>query len=265
MTCLEAAKWKETMESEIQSMYDNQVWKLVDHTPDCRTVGSKIKSIRILLAIDAFHDYEIWQMDIKATFLNGKLNEDVYIAHPEGFVHNKYPDKVCKLERSIYGLKQASRSWNLCFNEKISREPGESHWMAVKNILKYLQRTKDVFLVYGGKDELRVTVNEAAKEATWLKNFIGNLGVVPSISEPIEILCDNEGAIALTKEPKEHGKSKHIERKYHFVRHKVEEKQIVVSRIPTEENPAEPFTKALTQPKHEYHTKVIDVKSINIP
>ncbi|KAJ9543290.1 hypothetical protein OSB04_022997 [Centaurea solstitialis] len=55
---------------------------------------AKIKSIRILLAIAAFHDYEIWQMDVKTAFLNGKLDEDVYMAQPEGFVHEMYPNKV---------------------------------------------------------------------------------------------------------------------------------------------------------------------------
>ena len=47
---------------------------------------AKIKSIRVLLAIAAFHDYEIWQMDVKTAFLNGKLVEDVYMSQPEGFV-----------------------------------------------------------------------------------------------------------------------------------------------------------------------------------
>ena len=78
-----------------------------------------IKSIRILFAIAAYYDYEIWQMDVKTAFLNGHLSEDVYMVQPEGFVDPKYPNKVCKLKRSIYGLKQASRSWNLRFNEKI--------------------------------------------------------------------------------------------------------------------------------------------------
>ena len=64
-----------------------------------------IKSIRILLAIAAFHDYEIWQMDVKTTFLNGKLEKDVYMTQPEGFVTPENATKVCKLERSIYGLK----------------------------------------------------------------------------------------------------------------------------------------------------------------
>jgi hypothetical protein len=77
------------------------------------------KSIRILLAIVAFHDYEIWQMDIKTAFLNGNIDEELYMMQPEGFVDPKDADKVCKLQRSIYGLKQASRSWNLCFDQVI--------------------------------------------------------------------------------------------------------------------------------------------------
>ncbi|KAK8685701.1 hypothetical protein V6N13_041698 [Hibiscus sabdariffa] len=77
------------------------------------------KSIRILLAIAAFHDYEIWKMDAKTAFLNGKLEEDVYMTQPEGFVTPENAGKVCKLQRSIYGLKQASRSWNLRFNDAI--------------------------------------------------------------------------------------------------------------------------------------------------
>ncbi|GJR78054.1 retrotransposon protein, putative, ty1-copia subclass [Tanacetum coccineum] len=82
---------------------------------------AKIKSIRIMLAIVAFHDYEIWQMDVKTAFLNGKLTEDVFMAQPEGFENAKYPKRVCKLQKAIYGLKQASRSWNLCFHEKVTQ------------------------------------------------------------------------------------------------------------------------------------------------
>ena len=78
-----------------------------------------IKSIRILFAIAAYYDYEIWQMDVKTAFLNGHLQEDVYMVQPEGFVDPKNPNKVCKLKRSIYGLKQASKSWNIRFDEEI--------------------------------------------------------------------------------------------------------------------------------------------------
>nr|GEW57374.1 retrotransposon protein, putative, Ty1-copia subclass [Tanacetum cinerariifolium] len=74
-----------------------------------------IRAIRILIAIAAYYDYEIWQMDVKIAFLNGYLNEEVYMEQPEGFVNPKYPNRVCKLKRSIYGLKQASRQWNKLF------------------------------------------------------------------------------------------------------------------------------------------------------
>ena len=64
-----------------------------------------------------------------------------------------------------------------------------------------------------------------------MKNLIRDLGVVPATKEPMEIFCDNEGAVALTKEPRDHGRSRHIDRKYHFIRHRVEEGQLIVKRI----------------------------------
>nr|GEZ45129.1 retrotransposon protein, putative, Ty1-copia subclass [Tanacetum cinerariifolium] len=73
-----------------------------------------IRAIRILIAITAYYDYEIWQMDVKTAFLNGYLNEEVYMEQPEGFVNPKYPNRICKLKRFIYELKQASRS-NITF------------------------------------------------------------------------------------------------------------------------------------------------------
>jgi hypothetical protein len=78
-----------------------------------------LKSIRIILAIAAYFDYEIWQMDVKKAFLNGNLTEDVYMTQPEGFVDPTNVGKVCKLQKSIYGLKQASRSLNLHFDEVV--------------------------------------------------------------------------------------------------------------------------------------------------
>ncbi|GJW34340.1 putative RNA-directed DNA polymerase [Tanacetum coccineum] len=78
-----------------------------------------IRAIRILISITAYYDYEIWQMDVKTSFLNGYLDEDIYMVQLEGFVDPNHPRKVCKLQRSIYGLKQAARSWNKRFDEEI--------------------------------------------------------------------------------------------------------------------------------------------------
>ena len=74
-----------------------------------------LKSIRLLLSIATHYDYEIWQMDVKIAFLNGNLEEESYMMQPEGFIAKNQEHMVCKLKRSIYGLKQASRSWNIRF------------------------------------------------------------------------------------------------------------------------------------------------------
>ncbi|GKC40376.1 retrotransposon protein, putative, ty1-copia subclass [Tanacetum coccineum] len=82
---------------------------------------ANIRAIRVLLAIVPFYDYEIWKMDVKIAFLNGHLSEDVYMVQPEGFVDPKHPNKCAKLQRSIYGLKQASWSWKKRFDEEIKK------------------------------------------------------------------------------------------------------------------------------------------------
>ena len=72
-----------------------------------------------MLAIAAFHDYEIWQMDVKTAFLNGFLEEELYMMQPEGFVNPKGGNRMCKLQRSINEMVQTSRSWNIRFDELI--------------------------------------------------------------------------------------------------------------------------------------------------
>jgi Reverse transcriptase (RNA-dependent DNA polymerase) len=76
------------------------------YAPVCRQ-----GSIRMLCALAAQHDWEIHQMDVVSAFLNGVLEETVYMEQPEGFVIPGKEDWVCKLSKSLYGLKQAGRTW----------------------------------------------------------------------------------------------------------------------------------------------------------
>ena len=78
-----------------------------------------LKSIQILLAIAIYYDYQIWKTDVKTTFVNGDIKDDIYIEQSEGFISNGNEQKFCKLQMSIYGLKQASQSWNIRFDETI--------------------------------------------------------------------------------------------------------------------------------------------------
>ncbi|KAJ4744919.1 Transposon Ty1-NL2 Gag-Pol polyprotein [Rhynchospora pubera] len=508
----DSKEWLKAMESEMQSMYDNKVWTLVDLPNGVKPVENKwifkrkvdmdgnltiykarlvakgykqvhgidyeetfspvvmFKSIRIMLAIAAFYDYEIWQMDVKTAFLNGNLEEDVYMTQPECFVDPKNANKVCKLQRSIYGLKQASRSWNKRFDEEVKKlnfvqsekepcvykrisgsvvvflvlyvddilligndipelnavkdslkkvfsmkdlgeaayilgikiyrdrsrrmlglsqdayidkvlnkhnmanskkgflpmshgiflsksqsptndtdreymkkfqypsvvgsimyamlctrpdvahpisvtsrfqaNPGMAHWTAVKNILKYLKRTKDSILVYGGDQELVVSgytdasfqtdrddsksqsgfvfllnggavswksskqdttadsvteaeylaAGEAAKEGVWIKEFLTELEVVPSISGPVDIYCDNTGAIAQSKEPRSHQKTRHILRRFHLIRQLINDGWVKVKKVDGAANTADPLTKPLSRAAHELHVASMGIR-----
>ncbi|KAK8557131.1 hypothetical protein V6N13_035235 [Hibiscus sabdariffa] len=343
------------------------------------------KSIRILLAIAAFHDYEIWQMDVKTAFLNGKLEEDVYMTQPEGFVTPENAGKVCKLQRSIYGLKQASRSWNLRFNDAIQEfgfirnedEPcvykkfsgsivsflilyvddiliigndiptlqsiktwlcscfsmkdlGEAAYILgvkiyrdrsrrllglrqstyIDKVLKRfsMEESKRGFLpmrhgislskemcpstpqerermnqipyasaigsiiwksskqdtVADSTTEAEyIAASEAAKEAVWIKKFITELGVVPSIKDAVDLYCDNNGAIAQAKEPRSHQRSKHILRRFHLIREIIDRGDVEICKVHTDDNIADPLTKPLAQQKHDRHTESLGIRYVS--
>ncbi|GKD40005.1 retrovirus-related pol polyprotein from transposon TNT 1-94 [Tanacetum coccineum] len=72
---------------------------------------ARIKAIRIFLAYAAHKKMTVFQMDVKTTFLNGILNEEVYVSHPKGFIDQDHLNHVFILKKTLYGLKQAPRAW----------------------------------------------------------------------------------------------------------------------------------------------------------
>ena len=90
----------------------------IDYNETFSPVSCK-DSLRIIMALVAHYDLELHQMDVKTTFLNGDLEENVYMAQPKGFVVEGKERMGCRLKKSIYGLKQASRQWNLKFDRTI--------------------------------------------------------------------------------------------------------------------------------------------------
>nr|GEZ06723.1 retrovirus-related Pol polyprotein from transposon TNT 1-94 [Tanacetum cinerariifolium] len=72
---------------------------------------ARLESIRILLDIACANDFKLYQTDVKSAFLNGFINEEVYVAQPPGFIDFKKPNYVYKLKKALYGLKQAPKAW----------------------------------------------------------------------------------------------------------------------------------------------------------
>ena len=90
-----------------------------------------------------------------------------------------------------------------------------------------------------------VVACEAVKEAVWLHKFLSDLEVVPDMDKPITLYCDNSGAVANSKEPRSHKRGKHIERKYHLIREIVQRGDVTVTKVASQDNHADPFTKTL--------------------
>nr|GEW65175.1 putative retrotransposon protein [Tanacetum cinerariifolium] len=235
----ESKKWLDTMNVEMQSMKDNDVWVLVELPPNAKTVGSKwlfkkntdmdgavyifkarlvakgftqtygvdyeetfspvadIRAIRILIAIAAYYDYKIWQMDVKTAFLNGHLSEEVYMEkHEEKLKLSKSqgastPAEKQRMQNIPYASAVGSIMYAVRFTHPdvafaqnmtscFQQNPGEEHWTAVKNILMYLRNTKDMFLVYGGnmERELKVSCYTDAGYLTDADNLKSQTGYV---------------------------------------------------------------------------------------
>lgn len=73
---------------------------------------ARMESIRLLLALAAHKSWEVHHMDVKSAFLNGNLEEEVYVSQPAGFIIDGAEHKVLRLRKALYGLKQAPRAWN---------------------------------------------------------------------------------------------------------------------------------------------------------
>nr|GEW51594.1 hypothetical protein [Tanacetum cinerariifolium] len=330
-----------------------------------------IKAIRILIAIAAYYDYAIWQMDAKTAFLNGRLNEDVYLEASRrwntrfdeeikkcGFSQN--PDEPCVYKRAggsiivflilyvndilLMGnnipMLQDVRSWlGRCFamkdldlsksqgpstlagvkqmkgipyalivgsimyavrctrldvafshnlTSRYQQNPGESHWTAVKNILKYLKNTKDMLLVYGGDSTIELGVT-CYTDASWESDrddlrsqmgfvFVMNGGDVAwkSSKQSTTVMSSMEAeyiaaaeaameaiwirAITIADEPGVQKGGKHFQRKYHFIREVIQEGDIRILKVHTDNNFADPLTKPMPCTIHVEHSRIIGLR-----
>ncbi|GKA98169.1 zinc finger, CCHC-type containing protein, partial [Tanacetum coccineum] len=128
----DVAFYKEVINDEMDSIMGNNTWVLADLPPGCKPIGCKWifkrklkvdgtieNTIRLLISMASIHNLIIHHIDVKAAFLNGKLEEEVYMNQPQGFIMPGNENKVCKLIKSPYGLKQAPEQWHQKFDEVV--------------------------------------------------------------------------------------------------------------------------------------------------
>nr|GEX18822.1 hypothetical protein [Tanacetum cinerariifolium] len=122
---LKDADWVSAMQDELDQFARLKVWRLVPRLEGKTVIKIKwifknkidesivrIKAIRLFLAYAVHKDFTVFQMNVKTTFLNGILKEEVYVGQPPGFVSKQYPDHVYALDKALYGLKLVPQAWN---------------------------------------------------------------------------------------------------------------------------------------------------------
>jgi len=154
------------------------------------------------MALIAHYDLELHQMDVKTAFLNGDLEDDVYMDQPVGFAEEGNEHMVCKLKRSIYGLKQASRQWYLKFNDTIVSFGFKENTVDRCIYLK-VNRSKFIFLILYIDDILLATNDLGLLSET--KRFLSNNFEMKDMGETyyvirIEIFRDrSQGLLGLSQ------------------------------------------------------------------
>nr|GEV59503.1 zinc finger, CCHC-type [Tanacetum cinerariifolium] len=154
MKSQDVAFWKEEINDEMDSIMGNNTWVLADLRPeidyfDTYAPVARISTIRLLIAMASIHNLVIHQMDVKTAFLNGDLDEEVYMNQPQGFIMPGNKNKVCKLIKSLYGLKQAPKQWHQKFDEVVL---SNGEFLSSRFSMKDMRET-DVILVIRIKHE----------------------------------------------------------------------------------------------------------------
>ncbi|GKE87798.1 ribonuclease H-like domain, reverse transcriptase, RNA-dependent DNA polymerase, partial [Tanacetum coccineum] len=126
-------KWLKAMKTELESIIKNNTWKLVPLPKGVVPIG-----VKWLFKIKKKHGWfnnEIHHLDVKTAFLHGELKEEVYVVQPEGFKKPGEEKKVYKLAKSLYGLRQAPRAWNIKLDNTL-KEIGFQQCMQEKAVYK---------------------------------------------------------------------------------------------------------------------------------
>eukprot|EP00253_Pinus_taeda_P002577 PITA_02577 len=105
---------------------------------------ARLEAIRMFLALSSFQKFKVFQMDVKSTFLNGDLEEEVCIEQPDGFILGNDPNLVCRLKKALYSLKQAPRAWYYRL-DKYLHQQGFSKGSADSNL--YIKIDNDKLLI----------------------------------------------------------------------------------------------------------------------
>nr|GEU45019.1 hypothetical protein [Tanacetum cinerariifolium] len=252
---------------------------------DCDETFSHVvkpATIRIVLILAVCREYPIHQLDVKNAFLHNHLTKTVYMHEPPGFTDSAHSDYVCLLQKSLYGLKQASRAWTPIDTEKKLRPEGSpvtdpTLYRSLAVSLQYLTFTQPdlsyeplildynyfgllhhsllpTLMLTGKVDKLSRSSAEAeyhkvantVAETSWIRNLLHELHT--SLFTATLVYCDIVSTVYMSTNPVQHQQTKHIEIDIHFVHDKVATGHVRVLHVPSRFQYVYILTKGLPYP-----------------
>nr|GEX84958.1 hypothetical protein [Tanacetum cinerariifolium] len=203
------------MQEELDQFARLKVWRLVPRLEGKSIIKTKwifknkkdkiarIEAIRLFLAYTAHKDFTVFQMDVKTSFLNEILKEEVYVGQPPGFVSKHYPDHVYALDKALYGLKQAPRAWY----DVLSQFLIESGFQKGDKLVCWSSKKKNCVSISTAKSEY-VAVSSCCAQVLWMRTQLTDYGF---FYDKVPIYCESKSAIAISCNLVHHTRTKHID------------------------------------------------------
>ncbi|GJW58455.1 copia protein [Tanacetum coccineum] len=216
----------------------------------------------------------IYQMDVKTAFLNGELNEVVYVSQHERFVNPDHPLHVYRLKKALYRFKQAPRAWY----DKLSAFLIKSGFTkGVVDPTLFTRKTADLSIPkrnhshgWSSKKQKSTAISTTEAEyialsgccaqILWMRSQLRDYGFA---FNKIPMYCDNQSAIALCCNSVQHSRSKHIDIRHHFIKEQVERKVVELYFVETKYQLADIFTKALPRERFATLLPLLGVKQMS--
>eukprot|EP00253_Pinus_taeda_P014026 PITA_14026 len=259
----------------------------VDYTETFSPVA-KMNSIHLVLSLSSSFKWGVHQMDVKSTFLHGDLHEEIYMGQPTRFIQTD-SSLVCRLKKSLYGLKQPRRAWyakmdsflleigfsrchsdNTVYTKKVVKSLEASPLLVGftdsdcagdpndrKSIASYAFTLGSGPITWACKKQSVISISLAEAEYRGVVEASKEaLWLCQILSEfgfqqqhPTTLWCDNQSVIQLCKYPVQHQHIKHIELHMHFIRKLIHDHVLEVQCCSTDDQVGDIFTKALTEAK----------------
>ncbi|GJR03530.1 retrovirus-related pol polyprotein from transposon TNT 1-94 [Tanacetum coccineum] len=236
---------------------------------------ARLEAVRIFVAYAAHKSFPIYQMDVKTAFLNGPLKEEVYVAQPEGFVDPDHPEKVYLLRKALYGLKQAPRAWydelsNFLMSKGFTKDVDHARCLDTRKstsggiqflgdkLVSWISKKQDCTAMSSTEAEY-VALSASCAQVMWMRTQLKDYGFNYN---KIPLYCDSQSAIAISCNPVQYSRNKHIHTRYHFIKEQVENGIIELYFFITEYQLANMFTKALPEDRFQYLVRRIGMRCL---